>query len=200
MTTHELSRYLRDGSDSNLQRRRAIVCLSLSAAATMGLMAAYQVGIIKRLPDPPLPRLNSEKVIGSGAAYGRFQTPDALLGLGSYAITAALAAAGGKNRAKSNPWLPLFAAAKVLLDVGNALRLTWNEGVKQKALCFYCLLATLCTLGMAPLVFPEAKQAISQLLGRSQHRNAIASQAREVVSQLTRKIEYPWATMAGAGA
>lgn len=191
MTPRELSHYLRTGRDAELRRRRAVVCLSLAAAATMGLIGAYQVGIIRHIPEPPLPGLDAEKVNGSDEAYSKLHTPDALLGLGSYAVTAALAAAGGQGRARSHPWLPLATAGKVWFDAANALKLTWDQGAKHKAFCLWCLLATACTVGMLPLVYPEAREALAHLFGRSNARagRRALSRAGEAVA---RRVVYPW--------
>ena len=72
----------------------------------MGVTALYRLGIIQRLPDPPLPGFDANKVHGSGEAYGQLATPDAVLGLVSYAITLVLTTAGGENRLQTVPWLP----------------------------------------------------------------------------------------------
>jgi uncharacterized membrane protein len=143
-----------------MRRRRAVVGLSLASAAAMGVIAAYQVGLVRRLPGPPLPWLNAEKVVGSKRAYSRLGTPDGVLGLCSYAATAALAAAGGRERARAHPILPVALAGKAVFDVFNALRLAWAEWAEDRAFCLYCLFATVCTLGVLPLVIPEARAAI----------------------------------------
>ncbi len=81
MRPRELSRQLRRGSGGDLRRRRGIVGLSLLASASMGLITLYQMGIIRHLPEPPLPGLDADEVDASGEAYARLQTPDAALGL-----------------------------------------------------------------------------------------------------------------------
>ena len=58
----------------------------------MGFIFLYQLGLIKHLPEPPLPGFNADKVDASSEAYAYFATPDAVLGLTSYAITIGLAA------------------------------------------------------------------------------------------------------------
>lgn len=98
MRPERLSRELRAGSGGHLDNRRAVAALSLFSIGCMGLISLYQIGAIKHLPDLPLPGFDADKVDGSADAYGRLQIGDAFLGIGSYAMTAALAAAGGKNR------------------------------------------------------------------------------------------------------
>ena len=56
--------------------------------------------------------MDSEAVVGSDEAYARLEVPDAVLGLGSYAVTLGLAVAGGSDRASRKPWLPLALGAK----------------------------------------------------------------------------------------
>ncbi len=62
MRPEELSRQLREGSDGFLARRRKVAGLALAAAGSMGLVSLYQLGVIKHLPDPPLPGFDSDKV------------------------------------------------------------------------------------------------------------------------------------------
>src|SRR5919197_3271993 len=89
-----LSRELRTGSGRHLWGRRRVLALSLVASASMGLIALYQMGLLKHLPEPPLPRLDADKVDASPEAYRNLATPDAVLGFLSYAVTMTLAAAG----------------------------------------------------------------------------------------------------------
>jgi len=152
----QLSRELRTESSPDLRRRRGVVALSLTASAAMGLIALYQTGIIKQIPEPPLPLLNAEKVNGSAQAYRKFAAPDAVLGLGSYAATMTLASIGGKDRVHEMPLLPLALAAKVAFDVANAAKLTVDQWTKHRAFCIWCLIAASATFAMAPLVVPEA--------------------------------------------
>ncbi|HEY7791724.1 MAG TPA: hypothetical protein VIC33_14505 [Vicinamibacterales bacterium] len=37
-----------------MARRRGIVALALAAAGSMGVIALYQSGVIRHLPEPPL--------------------------------------------------------------------------------------------------------------------------------------------------
>ncbi len=164
MTPEELSQCLREGAGSFLARRRAVVGASLAAMGALGVIALYQMGVIGRLPDPPLPGFDADKVHGSGEAYAILAVPDALLGLGSYAATAALAAMGAPDRATARPWIPLALAGKVLFDLAQAGRLTLNEVTEQRALSAWSLLTTGATCATAALVVPEARAAQRRLL------------------------------------
>ncbi len=56
MTPEQLSRELRLGSGRFLQQRRKVLGLSLIAVGAMMPISLYQMGVIKHLPEPPLPR------------------------------------------------------------------------------------------------------------------------------------------------
>lgn len=164
MTPQELSLGLRRDTGSFLARRRAVVGASLTAMGSLGVIALYQMGIIGHLPDPPLRGFNADKVHSSAEAYALLAAPDALLGLGSYAVTATLAAAGGPNRATARSWLPLALAAKAAFDVAQAGRLSLHEVMEQHALSAWSLLTVGATGATAALVIPEARAALLYLL------------------------------------
>jgi uncharacterized membrane protein len=134
----------------------------------MGIITLYQMGIIKHLPEPPLPYLNADKVDASAEAYAYFATPDGALGLLSYATTLVLAAMGGQERATEQPWIPLALMAKVAVDAAGAGKLTVDQWTKHRAFCSWCLLAAGATFATVPLVVPEARAAFRQITsGRS---------------------------------
>jgi uncharacterized membrane protein len=162
----QLSRELRLGDTPDLRRRRSVVGLSMVGAAAGIVVSLYQTGVIRHLPDPPLQLFDSDKVDASDYAYKRAQTPDGLAMLVTYAVTALLAGAGGKTRARSLPWLPLALAAKVAADVATNLTLAREEWADNKALCAYCQAASVASLASLPLVLPEARTALRHLLGR----------------------------------
>ena len=163
----ELSAQLRHGLGPYLARRRGVVGLSLAAAGSLGLIALYQVGIIKHLPDPPLPYFDADKVDASAEAYAYFATPDAVLGFANYGATMVLAAMGGEDRATRRPWLPLALTARVALDALGAGKLTVDQWTKHRAFCLWCLLAAGATFASVPLAVPEARAALRQLRGEA---------------------------------
>jgi len=162
-----VSRELRSGGSEALTQRRRIVALSLAASASMGLITLYQMGIIDHLPEPPLGPLDADGVDASGEAYALFKTPDAALGLASYAVTLALAAAGGADRAETRPLLPLALAAKVAFDALWAAVLTAEQGSKHRKFCSWCLLGAVATFATVPAVVPETRRAWAALRSRS---------------------------------
>ena len=161
----ELSRALRTGTDPDLVRRRWMVGLSLFGAAMGGVVSAYQMGMIRRLPDPPVGPFDSERVDASDYAYKRLETPDGLLMIGTYAVTAILAGAGAPDRSRTRPWLPLAMAAKAAFDVATNARLAREEWAENEALCVYCQAANVASLATAALALPEAARAVSQMRG-----------------------------------
>lgn len=182
MNPRLLSHELRRQRGGSLKQRRAIVGLSLVAAGSMGIVTLYQMGILKHLPEPPLPKLDADKVDASEEAYAHLQMPDAVLGFGSYAATMALAAMGGRNRTKDQPWLPLALFGKTAIDALQAARLTRDQAVKHQAYCFWCLVAAAATFATVPFALSEARIA----LAKSGHirRRASSGSARRRTSAI----------------
>ena len=167
-----LSRELREETGPDLRRRRWVIGLSLAGTAMAQLVTLYQTGILKHLPDPPVPgpgpggRLfDSDRVDASDYAYERGRGPDGALMLTSLAISAYLASAGGRDRAEDAPLLPIAAAAKAAYDAALAAQLAREEWAENRALCAYCQAATVFSLAAAALSVPEAARAARRLLG-----------------------------------
>ena len=159
-----LSRELREEAGGDLARRRWTIGLSFAGSTIGMVVGAYQTGILKRLPDILPGRIfDAEKVDASDYAYKRMQTPDGLLMAVTYGVTAALAGAGGKDRARQNPALPIAAAAKACYDLATALKLGREEWQDNKALCSWCQLATLISAAAVALTLPEAVRAARQI-------------------------------------
>lgn len=173
MKPNQLSRELRTHDTPWLANRRRIVGLSLTAAQCMELIALYQMGLIRHLPEPPLPGMDADKVDAASEAYERTSTPDAFLGLASYAVTAGLAAMGGKNRAVTHPWIPVLMGAKAFVDAAQAGKLTWDQWARHRAFCFWCLTATGATLAILPLAMPEAFAGLKKIVARRRSRAAM---------------------------
>jgi uncharacterized membrane protein len=178
MDPRQLSHELRKEVTPHLTRRRWIIGLSIFGSAMAKMVALYQTGIIEQMPDPPLPLINSNKVDASTYAYKRYDTPDGLMMLVTYASTAALAGAGGKDRAQQQPWLPLAMGAKLLYDTTQVVNLGREEWQENKALCFYCQSASLATIVSLALAVPEVIQAAQALLGREHQEQATLMHSR----------------------
>jgi hypothetical protein len=154
---------LRHGSRKSLRRRRSVFGLFLAASASISVIALYQLGILRRVPEPSLPGFDSDNITGSAKAYSLLETPDAVLAMGSYAATMTLAAMGSPDRANEQPLLPIVLAAKVGFDAFVAAKFTLDEWRRHRSLCFWCLVASAATFASVPLAFPEARDAIRRL-------------------------------------
>lgn len=156
----ELSRDIRGASDLLTSGRRRIVALGLTSAACMGVIALYQIGSIRHLPEPPLPLTNADKVDASEDAYARLSVGDAFIGFASYSATMLLAAIGGPRRHEASPWLPVALAAKVGFDAAQAAKLSVDQWTKHRAFCTWCLVAAGATFAAVPAVLPELRAAL----------------------------------------
>ncbi len=163
MTPEELSRALREGDEPFLQKRRWIVGLSLFNIVAMGAISLFQMGILKHVPEIHLPGEDADKINGSAQAYEILQTPDAVLAIGSYAATAALAAMGPPDRARTLPWAALGMGVKALADAAFSIKLLIDQPTKYKAYCSWCVTGALATLAVVPLALPEARAAWERL-------------------------------------
>ncbi|MBF2046789.1 vitamin K epoxide reductase family protein [Leptolyngbya sp. NK1-12] len=162
----QLSKELREGTSSDLERRRWIVGLSAVSASMAQIVTLYQMGILKQLPDLPIPFVDSDRVDASAYAYSRLNTPDGPLMLVNYGITAWLTTTGGENRAKEAPLIPIAMGVKLLIDAIAAVELAREEWSENKAFCEYCQVATLCSFASLALAAPEVITAVQTLLGQ----------------------------------
>lgn len=155
----QLSRYLRTATDPEVRRRRWVVGLSLLGAGMGQVVGAYQTGILRHLPDPPVGLFDSDRVDASDYAYRRASSPDGLIMVLTYAVTAWLAGAGGQDRARHRPVLPLLMTAKVAADVVTDVALAREEWRDNRALCAWCQAATGMSIASLALALPEARRA-----------------------------------------
>lgn len=166
MTPQQLSHELREEQTPDLNRRRWIIGLSMAGATIGQIVTLYQTGLIKHLPDPPLPYIDSNKVNASNYAYKRAQTPDAVLMILTYGLTAWAAAAGGKDRAETNPALPVAMGLKTIADTATNLKLAQEEWQDNRAFCAYCQAASVLSLATVALAVPEMIRGFRNLFRR----------------------------------
>jgi hypothetical protein len=162
----QVSDDLRRHSGGFLDQRRRISALALAGVGSLGVVAAYQTGVIRHVPEPPLGRLDADVVDASGAAYRLLNTSDAALGMASYAVTLALAAMGDADRTTKRPWIPVLLGAKVLMDAVSGAFLAAEQGTKHGKFCSWCLASAASGVAMVPLAVPEARVAIRRLRGQ----------------------------------
>jgi hypothetical protein len=151
-------------SGKYLKYRRGIIGLTFFSCAALGVVAAYQVGILKSLPQPGARAFSTEKVNGSGQAYSMLRVPDGFLGLVSYAMTACLASMGQPDRWRTSPLVVLGMGFKVLADAGMAGKLTLDEVTKIRAFSIWSVFTSVSTLAVLPMAYPEVKAALGQMM------------------------------------
>jgi uncharacterized membrane protein len=167
MEPEQLSLRMRDPDDERMRPRRGVVALSMAAAASMSVIALYQAGLLRHLPQPKVRWIDSDRVDASPLAYSRGQVGDAFLGALNWSVTATLAAMGGPDRAREQPWIPIALAGKVAFDVANVARMSSVQWSSFRAFCVWCLAAGVSTCASAPLVVPEARDAVHALRKRA---------------------------------
>jgi hypothetical protein len=155
-----LAAAFRNGRGALLENRRIVIGLSIFSATVLGGIGLFQTGILKRLPDLPLPRFDSDAINSSSQAYSLLETPDALLGMASYAITACLAGAGGEDRAISAPWIPLAMGAKAAADAAFAGCLAVEQWTSFRKFSFWSLLVAGATFAALPFALAEVNRAL----------------------------------------
>ncbi len=132
--------------------------------ASMAATSLLQLGVVKHLPDPPLPGFDSDKVNLSPHAFP-FGMPDGPLALGAYITALALAAWGPADRAKTQPWVPLAAGGQAALLAAVSGYYFYSMPAKEHAWCGYCIVAALASLAIFGLVLPEARLAAREVRG-----------------------------------
>ncbi len=133
------------------------------ASASLGVVSLYQLGLIRHLPEPPLPFLDADTVDASGEAYWLGLTPDATLGIASASASLALVGMGTSDRAKQHPLVPLAATAKLALDAAGGVLLTAEQISRHRKLCSWCVVAVVAQVAALPLALPEAREALRRL-------------------------------------
>ncbi len=149
---------LQESNESDLNTRRAIIGLSLVGIAAMTAVTLFQTGVVKHLPDPPIPGFDSDRVNSSDTAYA-LGVPDGALSLASLAANIPLAAYGGENRAETMPLVPLAVAAKSTVEAAVAGWYFYQMPTKEKAWCGYCIVGAMTNWGIAALSLIEARRA-----------------------------------------
>ena len=167
MDPKQLSEELRQGQNPHMTRRRWIIGLSMLGGSMGQAVTLYQTGIVNHLPDPPGQKLfDADRVDASNYAYDKFNSPDGPIMVANYALTAWVAAAGGLDRARRNPLLPIAMGIKLVLDGVTNVELAREEWSENKAFCEYCQVATVCSIASIVLAVPEVLTAVGTLVGR----------------------------------
>ena len=158
-------REIQQGSGPHMKRRRGIIAASMAGMAAMTAVSLLQTGLIKHLPDPPLRDFDSDRVNSSDTAYA-FGAPDGPISLASFAANVPVAAWGAEDRWRTQPWIPVAAAGKALVEAAAAGWYAYQMPAKEKAWCGYCITAALASFTVAALSLPEARAAWRELRNR----------------------------------
>ena len=160
-----LSEAMRTAGGLYMFCRRGIVLTSFVACLSMILIGLYQMGIVSHLPQLPWSRFKSSQLAAVAPAYRPFGLPisDSLLGLISYAVTAALAGFAGPDRNRYLPWMVLLMAAKVLGDATLGAILFWVQWRWYRGFCMYCVIAAFASFAAVPLAVPETWAVLKRL-------------------------------------
>ncbi|MBI4497274.1 MAG: hypothetical protein HY689_05180 [Chloroflexi bacterium] len=150
---------LRPGSKAE---RLGIAGLSLLGVADALYMLAYHEGLIDSLACPFFGE--GCNIVGRSAHARHLGVPNAAAGALGYAAMATLALWAGDTPPERRPLQPLgLAAVSLGAFVASAL-LTWEQAVKVKAWCFWCLLSAGLTLLILPLALNEGRAALRSVL------------------------------------
>ncbi|HWH28336.1 MAG TPA: vitamin K epoxide reductase family protein [Mycobacteriales bacterium] len=154
-----LSDALRRGDTRFLRDRRRTAVLQTAAAGLLSVVGLYQFGVLRSVPEPPLPVLDADRVDASGEAYRVLRTPDATLGIASAGVSLVLVGMGGERRHEQLPWVPLLLAAKSLLDAAGGTYLFAEQLTKHRRICSWCTASAALLVATVPAVLPEARAA-----------------------------------------
>ena len=162
MQVKNIRKELRLGRSAELRRKRRIVALSALGLLDFTAISLYQSGIIRRLPDLPFKIFNTNEVNASQKAYAT-GIPDGTLGALLYALSMALATAGGSRRSGRKPVWDVLLGATVMAHAGGAAEYLYNMAFKQKKVCLYCLAGAGISFASLKLAGPDALRALQKL-------------------------------------
>lgn len=161
-----LRRDLRHTNAPEILLRRAVVGASLVGIACMAVTTLFQMGMLKRLADPPIEGFDSDKVNSSDLAYG-WGMPDSPISIGSHAVAIGLAAMGGVDRAKTQPAVPLAATLAAAPGAATAARYLFHDmPVTEKGWCPWCIVDALAHIAVFGFTLWESKKAVDRLRAR----------------------------------
>ncbi|OFW44456.1 MAG: hypothetical protein A3J28_05400 [Acidobacteria bacterium RIFCSPLOWO2_12_FULL_60_22] len=141
------------------RNRQRIAWLSVLGVVDSGYLFLYQTGRLKHLWCPGFGKA-CERIAGSPRAY-QGRVPDSLLGAAGYATLLALALAGGRERYRSRPALPLLMGGSTLAAFGLSVLLTYAQKAEFDDFCVWCLASAALSTLTVPLAMPEFLAALN---------------------------------------
>lgn len=121
---------------------KVAVWAGCGAMIAVGAVSARQLGLVRRLPDPPGEVWASNEIVMSKAGHP-MGIPDGVLGMASYGMTLALLLA-----AEDAPALRPVARAKLAADAAAAGVNAVRQVVVFRKMCSWCIAAVACTAAM----------------------------------------------------
>lgn len=158
MEPHPVGVALRQDDDPGVRRRRGIAALAGFAIADFLAGALYQTGVLERLPDPPLPGVDSLGVMASRPAY-LFGIPDTPIAIAANAVTMALAAAGGTARTGRPPIADVALGGVAIAGAAGAAAYMVAMA-RQRRICVYCVAAATAMTAIVPLAWPGLRSGL----------------------------------------
>lgn len=144
-------------------RRNWIVGISTVGAIAGHLINLHQNKVIKHPSKSSVLGVVANKAEET-LAKNDIDTPDALVNLINYGLTAWLARAGGRKRAKNQPLLPIAMGVKTIADATVALELVGKDWKKNKEIGTYYQVAAIAALASAIVAIPELIKGIQHLI------------------------------------
>jgi len=157
---------LRRGAGDFLTRRRTLALLQTGAVAALSVVGLYQFGVLRSVPEPPLPGLDADRVDASGEAYAVLRTPDSALAIANAGLSLVLAGMGGARRHAEQPWIPLAMFVKCVADAAGGVLLTAEQLTRHRRICSWCTVTAALLVSTVPVALPEARAAWRTLRGR----------------------------------
>jgi uncharacterized membrane protein len=133
---------------------RAIATLAGVAVVDFALGSLVQLGIVRRLPDPPIRWIDSRRVMTSPAAYP-LGIPDAPIALGLNALIAGASVAASRRTGRTRRLLDRLIAGA---SIGGAIGVVRYaiEMVRLRRACAYCIVAGAAMLAIVPIAVRTA--------------------------------------------
>lgn len=126
-----------------LENQTFLIASCAMTLVTLVPVALFQIGVIKRLPDPPFPIFDSARITHSKIAHP-LGVPDALLGIVSFGVTLSLILLASRRRGARQ-----LLGAKLTLDASAAAFNATRQIVSFGKLCSWCSGTALAAAAMA---------------------------------------------------
>lgn len=146
---------------TNSKRRKWVIGISTVGAIAGNLVSLLQHKVIETPTKPSVLGVAAQEAVE--ATNAKIDMPDALINLINYGLTAWLARAGGKKRAKNQPFLPIAMGVKTIADSAVALEMAREDWEKNHKIGTYPQIAAFASLSAAAVAVPEMVTGVQQL-------------------------------------